>query len=43
LRTELTLAECRTLEGGCNLGAKQMYCYPDMKVILANSKVTDVQ
>ncbi len=26
-----------------NLGAKQMYFYPDMKVIFTNGKVTDVQ
>jgi hypothetical protein len=26
-----------------NLGAKQMYFYPDMKVIFINGKVTDVQ
>jgi hypothetical protein len=26
-----------------NLGAKQMYLYPDMKVIFTNGKVTDVQ
>jgi hypothetical protein len=26
-----------------NLGAKQMYFYPDMKVIFTNGKVSDVQ
>jgi hypothetical protein len=26
-----------------NLGAKEMYYYPDMKVIFTNGKVTDVQ
>jgi RibD C-terminal domain len=42
-RIRLTLAECRTLEGGRNLGAKQLYFYPGMKVISTNGKVTDVQ
>jgi len=39
----LLLAEGRTLEGGCNLGPKQMHFYPDLEVIFTNAKVTDIQ
>jgi dihydrofolate reductase len=42
-RMRLLLAEGRTLEGGCNLGPKQMHFYPDLEVIFTNAKVTDIQ